>query len=434
MAKETDKKTLDAYWGCYGTRVTASEAREWLIDGVKDNIRRCKAGEPRATLNIWGPPGMGKTSIIKQLAGTEIPFGDSTAPLEVIDIPLAQIEEMGDILGYPVEEIEMALPPIPGMGADDTPVLMQTPPFWVKAADSVIAQKIKEGCGLTGRKRTTYAPPGWAPTAARPGILLFDDGNRASQRIMKGLMQLVQDYRTIAWAIPEGWTIVFTGNPDNALNQVTRMDSAQLTRMRHITLKADAAEWIAWAEKAGIDPRGINVIQRNPELLEQGGERANARSFAEFFRCLGRFDDLTDKAQLRRCTIEANATLDETTAASVLTFLLRDAELAITPEAILTAPEKAAAEITRLMSLDKPRVDIAAVTMTRLTNYLLDPKYQFQPEHLEPLRQWYILEAIPRDMRFGSLSRLQQGHFAQLTKICADPRMTSIIADFYAMA
>lgn len=427
--KDNDKpKGLDPYRGCLGTRVTASEAREWLLASISDNISRAAAGQPRASLDIWGPPGMGKTSIVKQLAGTEVPWEGKTAPIAVIDIPLAQIEEMGDILGYPVEEAEMER----YAGAAGA-ISESRETIWVKAADAVIAAKNREGYAVTGGKRTTYAPPAWAPKEARPGVLLFDDGNRASQRIMKGLMQLIQDYRTIAWAIPAGWTIVFTGNPDNALNQVTRMDSAQITRMRHITLKADAAEWIAWAEAEGIDARGINAIHRNPELLENCGERSNARCFTEFFRCLSRFPDLTNKTQLRRCTIEANASLDETTAASVLTFLIRDNEMAITPEMILAEPEKAAAEMTRLMNGGTPRVDIAAITMARLTAYLSSPRYQFAEAHLEPLRAWYSNETIPRDLRYSSLARLQNGAMPLLRKICTDSKMGKILHEFYTL-
>lgn len=81
-------------------------------------------------------------------------------------------------------------------------------------------------------------------------------------------MQLVQDYRTISWRIPRGWTIVFTGNPDNRYNQVTTMDTAQLTRMKHITLEVDAKEWAIWAQENKIDKRGINFVLRYPEMNE----------------------------------------------------------------------------------------------------------------------------------------------------------------------
>ena len=67
---------------------------------------------------------------------------------------------------------------------------------------------------LTGAASNVMLLSGWVPKEEKPGIILFDDGNRASPRILKGMMQLIQDYRTISWSIPDGWTILFfTGNP-----------------------------------------------------------------------------------------------------------------------------------------------------------------------------------------------------------------------------
>ena len=61
-------------------------------------------------------------------------------------------------------------------------------------------------------------------------------------------MQLVQDYKTIGWEIPAGWTILFTGNPDRQNYLVTTVDDAIITRQRHITMKPDAKEWAKWAQ------------------------------------------------------------------------------------------------------------------------------------------------------------------------------------------
>ena len=176
---------LDAkniYKGCYGSRAKPSKVKAWILKNIKENIESLKKGNSRSTLSIWGAPGTSKTSIVKQLSSEQIEFDGKMMEIQIIDVPLAQIEEMGDVLGFPVEEIEVK------NESGQT--------FWVKAVDSVISLAIQNGNLLTGGKRTSYAPPSWVPTEARPGVILFDDGNRASQRIMKGLMQLVQDYRS----------------------------------------------------------------------------------------------------------------------------------------------------------------------------------------------------------------------------------------------
>ena len=54
---------------------------------------------------------------------------------------------------------------------------------------------------MTGAKRvdeaTVFAPPAWVPTADGPGILLLDDVNRADDRILRGLMQLLAELRDV---------------------------------------------------------------------------------------------------------------------------------------------------------------------------------------------------------------------------------------------
>lgn len=94
MIMSIEKKDLN-YHGCYGLKLKPSEVKEWIIQNIQENESREK---DKISLNLWGPPGAGKTSIIKSL---------TSLGYKVIDIPLAQIEEMGDILGMPETFIEM---------------------------------------------------------------------------------------------------------------------------------------------------------------------------------------------------------------------------------------------------------------------------------------------------------------------------------------
>lgn len=377
MASEKSEKKDLKYQGCYGSKLKPSEVKEWIVQNIQDNASREK---DKISLDLWGPPGAGKTSIIKSLV---------FMGYKVIDIPLAQIEEMGDILGFPVEEIEMKK-------NDET--------VWIKAVDSLIASYLKEGYVNTGNQRTIYAPPAWVPTKEEKGIILFDDGNRASQRIMKGLMQLVQDYRTISWKLPKGWTIVFTGNPDNRFNQVTSMDTAQLTRMKHITLVPDAVEWAAWATDNDIDARLINFILRYPEMMI-GKERTNPRTLAEFGRTLKRFPVL-DKTNHKLVTIEAYASLDEETVQTMMVFFERSAELVIEPIVVLEDPEKAKKEIERLMSKSEPRIDIVNVINDRLYAFITSSGYEFKKEHVKPFQEWLTNKYLPKDTAYSFVRRL----------------------------
>ena len=407
--------TQNFYQGCYGSKVKPSEAKNWILRNILENISRKETGIPRVTLNCWGIPGCGKTSIVKQLSDEEVLFKGEKKKIQVVDVPLAQIEEMGDILGFPVEEILLT------KGEEMK---------WIKAVDAVIQNYLSNGWNLTDNKRTSYAPPSWVPTESCPGVILFDDGNRASQRIMKGLMQLVQDYRTISWEIPEGWTICFTGNPDNRYNQVTSMDSAQLTRMKHITLECNAKEWAIWAEGAGIDKRGVNFVLRYPEMMI-GNERTNPRSLTEFFYSLKLYSNLSEKEQFDSCYIDANASLDEETVSVLMTFLTRDVELVISPEMILNGDEEVPAKIKQLMKDN--RIDIVSVTLDRLCAYLQSDDYVFSENHPDKFRQLVTMKEIPKDLIYASLSDLANSKWKYIRKFIAGQEIMDMVLDMYKM-
>ncbi len=377
----------DAMKGCYGSHVHPSEVKEWLVENIMDNIDR----NPRITLNIMGAPGTAKTSLVKSLSTTPIEWkGRKYEGFQVIDIPLAQVEEMGDILGYPVEEIKF---------------YKDGKTKWIKAVDSLIKRFMEDGWDTDGEQRTIYAPPSWVPKEERPGVLLFDDGNRASQRIIKGLMQLVQDYRTISWEIPNGWTIVFTGNPDNRFNQVTSMDTAQLSRMKFVTLEPDAVEWSVWAENNGIDKRLISFVLRYPEMMI-GSERTNPRSLAEFGRALKRFPVL-DGESYKKCKVEAYASLDNSTVETMMIFFQRSAELVIDPKDILDDYAKnAQKQVERLMNKQEPRIDIINVVNDRLYAYIVSDNYKFDKKHVENVQAWILDKNLPKDTAYAFVRRL----------------------------
>ena len=120
---------------------------------------------------------------------------------------------------------------------------------------------------LTDDGRTAFAPPAWVPAAVGPGILLIDDINRADDRILRGLMQLLSEFRLSSWALPSSWQIVATANPEGGEYSVTPMDDAIRSRMMHVTLAFDAAAWAAWAGRNGIDERGIDFVLAYPEIV-----------------------------------------------------------------------------------------------------------------------------------------------------------------------
>ena len=189
----------------YGTEANALEVRKFIEHLLEANLHAEAKGAKKTPICVWGPHGIGKTELVESIAAE---LGYSFAY-----IAPAQFEEMGDLIGMPA---------------------------------------------IVG-DHTEFKAPEWVPRQEGPGLLLIDDVNRADDRILRGIMQLLQNFELVSWRLPAKWQIVLTANPDGGDYSVTPMDDAMLTRMMHITMMFEPKVWALWAEKAGIDPRGITA-------------------------------------------------------------------------------------------------------------------------------------------------------------------------------
>ena len=404
-----------SYEGCYGKPCKASVIVSWIDRLCGDNAD--KLNTERWTGNIWGHPGVGKTSLVKQLTNHPVYFKGKKYPgYKIIDIPLAQIEEMGDILGVPDDYIEMSkFEEVPG--GEGQGWIKQELRKWILAKEAIMTAYLNMGWKFVDGSNavTRYAKPDWVPTEECPGIIIFDDANRASIRILKGLMQLIQNYRTIAWEIPAGWNIIFTGNPDTQNYLVQAVDQAILTREKHITMIPDAREWSLWAENNGVDPRGINFILRMQEVI-RGGVRTNMRTLTEFFKCTKKYQTLETKRIAADGTekyhliddvhIDGMSLIDEETLTQFVTFVSRDMKLIIEPDMVLNDVKTALDLTEKLMTNGEARVDIIGVTCDRLVAYMFKDAYKIQDHHINNFQEYLTCKYMPDDLRHSVMKRI----------------------------
>ena len=385
----------ESYAGCYGNKVRYGELDLFLEDCFKLNELAFTNNSQKFASCIWGHAGIGKTEMVKQFAKRTVNWnGKEYNGYRVIDVPLAQFEEMGDLHGLPESHVK---------------VIRNKESQWVaaKLVDAYIKDDwhIDPDAGV----KTLYAPPEWVPTEEGPCILLFDDFNRANQRMIRGTMQLFQNYGLQSWKLPVGCNIVMTGNPDEQDYLVTSIeDDAILTRMRHITLRWDsesAYEWAKWAEDEGLDGRGISYMLRYPEMAI-GKQRTNPRTLTEVIRSLGLFDDFQNSSQLSRFANIAHGLLDEDTVSSFITFLERDVEMVIEPLDILNGERGIKSKIEDLMSRAEKRVDVVGVTCERLLAYVTRRDYTPTSEHIENFQKFMTIRKLGDEFRHGLALRL----------------------------
>lgn len=352
----------------YGTEVNATELVAFMKHVLEANQQAADAGKPRTPVCIWGKHGIGKTDIVRSLAqdlGWEFAY-----------IAPAQFEEMGDLVGMP---------------------------------------SIEDG-------RTVFRPPSWVPQTEGPGILLIDDVNRADDRILRGIMQLLQNYALVSWALPQQWHIILTANPDGGDYSVTPMDEAMLTRMMHITLTFDVRAWAKWAEHNHVDPRGINFVLTYPELVS--GNRTTPRTLVQFFESTQYIEDLAN--QLDLVQMLGASSLDAETVAAFVGYIHQNLAEMVSPAEILSATDFAhevEMPLKETVMQDTLRVDILAALVTRVAHYAALPDTQIDAEALANLKAFIKLDFLPNDLRLALIQDMVSSGRPPLMGLLADPEI-----------
>jgi len=321
--------------------------------------------------------------------------GDDYEGYDVRHVPIAQFEEMGDLHGLPDKHVLIRR----NHGRNDE--------LWVPM--EVAKGYVNDGWDVdhTAGVRTMYAPPDWVPHRPGPSILHLEDWNRASGRIVKGIMQLMQTYGMMSWRLPPGCNIVMSANPDEQEYLVTTIDKAILTRFRSATLRHDAKEWAVWADAQGLDPRGINYVLSYPEMMV-GGERTMPRTLSDFFRYSKRVPSLKGKESVARLRRMAQALLDDVTVHSILTFFQRDVEMAVEPERILLGDESAFKHVKDLMTRREKRIDVVGVISSRLFARLANPECEQTASAVANVQRFLTLPCLEEDMRHALCLRINR--------------------------
>ncbi len=192
---------------------------------------------------IWGPPGVGKSQIVAQVA--------RAAAVPMIDIRLSQLEP-SDLRGIPFRSGE----------------------------------------------HVVWAVPAMLPDAARQGergILFLDEINAAPPTVSAAAYQLVLDRRLGEYQVPAGWAIFAAGNRQGDRGVTFTMPAPLANRFSHYELDVNLDDWVAWAYHNAVDQRLIAFLRFRPELLfsyDPGSDPVafpTPRSWEFVHRCLRKF-------------------------------------------------------------------------------------------------------------------------------------------------
>lgn len=193
------------------------------ISDIRNKIEKIMSiwqGVGAPSMFIWGKPGLGKSSMVRQLA--------TDLNLEFVDVRLSQLAPT-DLRGLPTVN-------------HDTNTM-------------------------------SWAPPNFLPSKdAAPGILFLDEFNMSSGLLQSIAQQLILDRRIGDYVLPDSWTIIAAGNRASDRAAVSEMPAPVANRFVHFNAEPDLEDFKSWAyQSLKVSKKTLGVLlgflNFRPELL-----------------------------------------------------------------------------------------------------------------------------------------------------------------------
>jgi hypothetical protein len=384
-------------------QLNVEELKGFLKHIVGNNQYIQAEGKVPVAINVEGDAGLGKTSAVKQLA-TEM-------GMNIIKLNLSQIEELGDLIGFPFKEFEM--------------VREDGVTKWVQ--ESLMETYIKNRYKPTNNSRMSHAAPEWIQGQGEGGFLILDDYTRADHRFMQATMELIDQQEYISWKLPKNWHIILTSNPDNGDYNVTALDVAQKTRFISVEIKFDINVWAKWAEQVGIDGRCINFMLMNPEVVTK---KVNPRAITTFFNAISSIEKFEEQLPLIQMIGEGSVGPEFSSMFTM--FINNKMDKIISPADIMTNVNEAyvvGALNGAIGTGDEFRADISSIITTRLINYSLThaANHSISDAMINRLVKLTTdCDAFTNDLKYYLVKELLAGNKPKFSKLMMNPQVVKM--------
>lgn len=240
-------------------------AKDEIKDSIEAYLRKNEYGEYRIPtvrqrpLLLIGPPGIGKTQIMEQIA--------KECKVGLVAYTITHHTRQSAI-GLPfIVEKEFA-----GKKVSVTEYTM-----------SEIIASVYEKIEITG---------------IHEGILFIDEINCVSETLAPTMLQFLQCKTFGNQRVPKGWIIVAAGNPPEYNKSVREFDVVTLDRIKKLEVEADFEVWKEYAYQAGIHNAVVSYLELKKdnfykiETTVDGKNFATARGWEDLSQLIQVYEEL----------------------------------------------------------------------------------------------------------------------------------------------
>lgn len=182
-------------------------------DTLFETLRRFVEAKLDLAVMIWGPPGVGKSAVVRDVAEAH--------RLLLVDVRLSQLAPT-DLRGLPVPDGD----------------------------------------------RARWLPPEFLPRDGA-GILLLDEINLAPPTVQGIAQQLVLDRCVGAYRLPPGWFVWAAGNRREDRSAAYEMPAPLANRFLHLTVEPDLEAFLRYATRRGLPALITSFLAFRPSLLHR---------------------------------------------------------------------------------------------------------------------------------------------------------------------